>query len=127
MRIEKRVALTGEASFAPIELPDLVVGMNHLGWSPLSHERFVLHKRSLLWWLLYIFGGWIVRLQMRNNRNVQRLLEGGHWLEAKLDASGAQRALAVRGRASLRERRNIDALLEALGRGERWLSPQGPG
>lgn len=126
MRFNKEVTLTGEAPICPIELSDLVVGMNHLGWAPQSHDRFVLRKSSPLWWVLYLLGGRIIRLQFRHSQRVQQALKGQYWIEAKIDESGGQRTLALDGRTPFSERRKIEALLEALHQGRRWLTREGP-
>lgn len=126
MRFNKQVALTGEAPICPIELSDLVVGMNHLGWAPLSHDRFVLRKRSPFFWPLWILGETLLRLPISPTRKIKRALDVTYWIEAEIDDSGSQRTLALHGRAPLSERRKIEALMDALHRGRRWLTREGP-
>lgn len=128
MRVNKKVALKGAALFAPIELPDLVVGMNHLGWSALSHHRFEAHRRTPRTVLLGIVDAFRVNpfRGTTGKRGEARPHRPSHWIEATIEQNG-DRTLVLRGRASLRERGSIDALAEALARGARWLSPEGPG
>lgn len=126
MRFNKQVALTGQAPICPIELADLVVGMNHLGWSPVARDRFLLRKQSPLFWPLWILAETILRLPLRPTRRLRERLKIQYWLEARIDESGSHRTLVVRGRAPLTERRKLEALLEALHQGRRWLTRDGP-
>jgi hypothetical protein len=126
MRFNKQVALTGQAPIYPIELADLVVGMNHLGWSPLSHDRFLLRKQSPLFWPLWILGQNILHVAEGPTRSTRRRFEVQYWLEAKIDDSADHRTLAVNGRVPMRERKGIEALLDALHQGRRWLTREGP-
>jgi hypothetical protein len=126
MRFDKQVELTGQAPVCPIELSDLVVGMNHLGWSPLSHEHYVLRRRSPFFWPLWILGETLLRLPISPSKKLKRALDVTYEVEARIDESGSQRTLHLHGRAPLSERRKLDGLLEALHRGRRWLTREGP-
>jgi hypothetical protein len=122
MRFNKRVALSGEAPICPIELSDLVVGMNHLGWAPLSHGRFVLRRNSPLSWPQRVLN----RFTSGRDQDGTRRPHVSYWLEAEIDDSGGQRTLALHGRVPLSDRRKIDALMDALRQGRRWLTREGP-
>jgi hypothetical protein len=122
MRFNKQVALSGEAPISPIELSDLVVGMNNLGWAPLRHDRFVLRRGSLFSWPLRT----LRRIPIGPNRNGKGGSDVSYWIEAKIDESPGQRTLALRGRVPLSERGKLDSLLEALHQGRRWLTREGP-
>jgi hypothetical protein len=122
MRFNKQVALSGEAPNYPIELSDVVVGMNNLGWAPLRPDRFVLRRRSLFSWPLRT----LRRIPIGPNRNGKGGSDVSYWIEAKIDEAPGQRTLAMHGRVPLSERGKLDALLEALQQGRRWLTPQGP-
>jgi hypothetical protein len=126
MRFNKQVALTGDAPICPIELSDLVVGLNHLGWSPLSHDRFMLRKLSPLFWPVWLLVQNLLHVAARPSRRTKRQFNVRYWLEAEINESGDGRTLAVHGRVPLSERRKLDALLEALSQGRRWLSREGP-
>ncbi|HZU61618.1 MAG TPA: hypothetical protein VE983_11665 [Solirubrobacteraceae bacterium] len=126
MRFNKRVALTGQAPICPIELSDLVVGMNHLGWAPVSPQRFVLRRSSPFVRPVRVLRQALLRIRGVPDQEVKRGSVVSHWIEAEVDESSDQRTLVLHGRIPLSERRKLDALLEALQQGRRWLTREGP-